>query len=146
MHVWLTVRRRLLTCSQIGFVGLFFLCLLAPFQAYADTLTITEETDIFFTVEEESLVVIYGNSNQSCQEVTVDPYLWLYLGETLVASDDDGNHNDQDQCVSAKLYVTLEAGDYRLRAGYYPQQLGLGNTPEWGSGQYELLSDITEML
>ncbi|NDB65806.1 MAG: hypothetical protein EB168_09085, partial [Euryarchaeota archaeon] len=131
---------------KISFLPLFVWFFALVFGGYvnASSYTVTEESDWYFTVDNDgTLVIIYGNSNQSCQEVTVDPYLWLYSGDTLIASDDDGNHNDQDQCVSSKLYVTLDAGDYRLRAGYYPQQLGLGNTPDWGDGEYELVTDLS---
>ena len=115
----------------------------------ASSYTVTSESDWYFTIDNDStLVVIYGNSNESCDEVTTDPHLWLYddnpesTGQ-LIAQDDDGNHNQNDQCVSSKIYTTLNAGDYRLRAGYCCSQLGLGNTMSWGDGTYELITEFS---
>ncbi len=103
MHVWLTVRRRLLTCSQIGFVGLFFLCLLAPFQAYADPLTVTVGPDQPFvdwtvTFEEGDILDMKVSTGIDCPldfAVTPDPYVQL-LDESMGVDyqDDDGAHND----------------------------------------------------
>lgn len=137
LHV-LNVKRWLRRISTAGWVSVLILAWFAP-PAFADSVTVTEESDWYFTVDtDDTLVVIYGNSNQDCENLTVDPYLWLYLDDILIASDDDGNHV-QGQCLSSKLYITLNAGDYRLRAGYYPQQNGLG----YDGGQYELLTDFT---
>ena len=130
---------------KISFLPLFvwFFALIYGGYVSASSYTVTEESDWYFTLSETTLVTIYGNSNQSCNELTSDPMLWLYdSSDVQVAVNDDGNHNSDNQCVSAKLYVTLNAGDYRLRAGYYPQQLGLGNTREWGDGTYELVADF----
>jgi len=137
------IARALRRLGVAGWVTVLCLAWFTP-PVFADSVTITEESDWYFTVDVDStLVVIYGNSNQSCINFTVDPYLWLYddnpesTGE-LIAEDDDSNHNNYDQCVSAKLYVTLDAGDYRLRAGYFPQEYGLG----YDGGEYELVSEF----
>lgn len=117
-------------------------------RAEDTTTSVTAESEWQFSVDQTKTVYIYGNSNQSCSEVTVDPYLWLYSdnGESsgqLIAQNDDGNHNSQDQCVSSKIVVELEPGDYLIRAGYCCQQLGLGARPAWGNGIYELvISDV----
>ena len=121
--------------------------LLAPFSpATAASYTVTEESDWYFTIEQDqTLAVIYGNSNSSCDDYEfADPHLWLYddIG-TLIADDDDGNHNWTDQCLSSKLYVTLNAGDYRLRAGYCCEQLGLGNKPDIDGSEYELITEFS---
>jgi len=70
--------------------------------AQAATYTVSEESDWYFEVEsDDTSVVIYGNSNSSCTQMTSDPYLWVYdLSGTAVAWNDDGNHNSDDQCVS----------------------------------------------
>ena len=121
----------------------FFACLilsLFPSNVSADSSTVTAESEWSFTVGEPSTVYIYGNSNESCGTVTVDPYLWLYDVEgVLIAQDDDGNHNQLDQCVSSKIVVDLEPGDYVVLAGYCCRQLGLGEVPGWGDGTYELV-------
>src|SRR6056300_174738 len=105
----------------------------------AGSYSVLSESDWFFTVEEDqTLVIIYGNSNRECNEPGADPYLWLYPADGyLEAQDDDGNHG-AGQCVSSKIYTTLSAGDYRLRAGYYFQQRGIG----YEGGVYELLFDL----
>ena len=134
--------------AKAALVWVFALAWFAPSPAAAASYTVSEETDFYFTIEsDDTLVVIYGNSNESCEAVTTDPYLWLYddnpesTGQ-LIAQNDDGNHNDNDQCVSSKIYTTLNAGDYRLRAGYCCSQVGLGNTMSWGDGTYEIVTDL----
>lgn len=130
---------------KISFLPLFIwvFSLLYGGVTSATNYTVTEESDWYFTLEETTLVTIYGNSNANCETVMADPYLWLYDdSDTLIVADDDGNHNSNDQCVSSKIYTTLDAGDYKLRAGYCCTQLGLGNTPEWGNGEYELITEF----
>jgi len=99
---------------------------LFPQTARAESYTVPEESDWYFSIDEDqTLVIIYGNSNRECNEPGADPYLWLYdSNNSLISQDDDSNHG-AGQCVSSKIYITLNAGDYRLRAGYYPQQQGL---------------------
>ena len=66
---------------KISFLPLFIwvFSLLYGGVTSAASYTVTEESDWYLTVEQDqTLVVIYGNSNQSCEEATVDPYLWLY--------------------------------------------------------------------
>lgn len=120
---------------------------IVPGTAHAYSYTVTEESDFYFTVDSDNtLVVIYGNSNSPCSNGFADPYLWVYedgpeSNGALVAWNDDGNHNSTDQCVSSKIYTTLNAGDYRLRAGYCCTQQGLGQNP---SGyDYEIVTDLT---
>jgi len=127
-------RARVLTVLPIA-----ILAMLEPSPAFAYEYSVTGESDWLFTVEDDAaLVVIYGNSNRSCSEPGADPYLWLYdSSDVLVAQNDDGNHSEE-QCVSSKIYVTLSAGDYRLRAGYYPQQQGLN----YDGPDYVLLTDF----
>lgn len=125
------------------FVACLILAVL-PSNVSASSVQVTEESEWSFTVAEATTVYIYGNSNQPCSEVTVDPYLWLYDDNAkssgqLIAQNDDGNHNNQDQCVSSKIVVDLEPGGYIVRAGYCCRQLGLGNKPGWGDGIYELV-------
>ena len=124
-----------------------FMAFFVPGKAYAYSYTVSEETDFYFTVDSDNtLVVIYGNSNSPCSNGFADPYLWVYedgpeSNGALVAWNDDGNHNSTDQCVSSKIYTTLNAGDYRLRAGYCCSLRGLGANP---SGyDYEIVTDLT---
>jgi hypothetical protein len=50
---------------------------LFPQTARAESYTVPEESDWYFTVEaDQTLVVIYGNSNRECNEPGADPYLW----------------------------------------------------------------------
>ena len=116
------------------------LAFFAP-PVYATSYTVTEESDWYFEVEQDDTnVVIYGNSNSSCNELTSDPFLWVYdLSGTSVASNDDGNHNSTNQCVSSKIDTTLDAGVYRLHAGYCCSQRGNG----YDGGEYELVTDLT---
>ena len=118
---------------------LSWLALASPAQAA--TYTVSEESDWYFEVEsDDTSVVIYGNSNRACQESGPDPMLWLYdLSGTQVAFNDDGNHDSTDQCVSAMLTATLDTGVYRLRAGYFPQQNGIG----YDGGEFTLVTDQT---
>jgi len=103
---------------------------------YADTVQIETRTDLYFTIDtDETLVAIYGNSNRSCEEFGADPYLWLYQNDQLIASDDDSNHNNLDNCLSSKIYLTLDAGDYMIRAGWYPDENAEGEP-------YELQTDL----
>ena len=128
MHVWLTVRRRLLTCSQIGFVGLFFLCLLAPFQAYADPLTVTVGPDQPFvdwtvTFEEGDILDMKVSTGIDCPldfAVTPDPYVQL-LEESMGVDyqDDDGAHNDVGDCYSSRLFIEEPVGTFTLRFNTY---------------------------
>ena len=127
--------------AKLALVWVFVLAWFAPVPAYAASYTVTEESDWYFEIEQDATdVVIYGNSNQSCEEGTIDPMLWLYnLSGTLVAVNDDGNHNETDQCVSAMLTATLDAGVYRLRAGYFPGRNGVG----YDGGEYSLSTGLT---
>ena len=120
---------------------LAFMALLPVVPVYAATYTVTEESDWYFEVtEDDTNVVIYGNSNSSCEELTSDPYLWLYdLSGTLITGNDDGNHNSTNQCVSSKIDTTLDAGVYRLHAGYCCNQRGNG----FDGGEYTLVTDLT---
>jgi len=112
-----------------------------PASANASSYTVTEESDWYFEIEQDATdVVIYGNSNSSCEELTSDPYLWLYdLSGTLITGNDDGNHNGTNQCVSSKIDTTLDAGVYRLHAGYCCNQRGNG----FDGGEYTLVTDLT---
>jgi len=123
-----------------------FMALLFPGTAFAYSYTVSEESDLYFTIDNDNtLVVIYGNSNRECNQPGADPYLWVYedgveSSGALIVANDDGNHG-QGQCVSSKIYTTLDAGDYRLRAGYCCSLRGLGSNP---SGyDYEIVTDLT---
>ena len=130
-------RRRLLTACQALLGSLCLLVVASP--AAAGSVEVTAESDWWFTVEaDQTLVVIYGNSNRDCEEPGADPYLWLYDDSGLLVAYDDDSNLGVGQCVSAKIYMVLDAGGYRLRAGYYPQQQGLG----YEGGVYELVSDV----
>ncbi|MGA1036677.1 MAG: hypothetical protein ACO3VQ_02580, partial [Ilumatobacteraceae bacterium] len=101
-------RRTLQRASRTVYLCLLLWAWFAPTSVTAASFTVTAESDWYFTVEQDqTLVVIYGNSNADCENVTADPYLWLYddnpesTGQ-LIAADDDGNHNWTDQCVSSK--------------------------------------------
>ena len=113
-------QRRKIARRRVGIIiPLAIFVWFAP-TASAASYTVTEESDWYFEVEQDGTdVVIYGNSNSSCEELTSDPYLWLYdLSGTLITGNDDGNHNSTNQCVSSKIDTTLDAGVYRLHAGY----------------------------
>lgn len=114
---------------------------IVPGAAYATSYTVTEESDWYFEIEQDATdVLIYGNSNSSCTQLASDPFLWLYdLSGTVLASNDDGNHNNDTQCVSSKIDTTLDAGVYRLHAGYCCSQRGNG----YDGGEYELVTDLT---
>jgi len=116
---------------------------LFPSVARASTYTVTEESDWYFEIEQDATnVVIYGNSNSACAGSFADPYLWVYdLSGNTLAQNDDGNHNSTDQCVSSKIETTLDAGVYRLRAGYCCSSYGLGSNPS--GNNYELVTDLT---
>ena len=78
--------------KQLATLLWFTVILLAWFApAQAASQTITEESDWYFTVEDDAtLATIYGNSNADCSQVGADPYLWLYdSNNTLIAQDDD---------------------------------------------------------
>jgi len=134
------VRNPLLTASQLALGILLSVVIFTPVQAA--TTTISSESDHYFTLEETSLVIIYGNSNAGCNQFSTDPYLWLYDSDnTLIAYDDDSNHNSSDQCVSAKIYTTLDAGTYRIRAGYCCSIRGIGSNLYDGK-TYDLVLDF----
>jgi hypothetical protein len=110
---------------------------------------VVEESDWYFTVSETETVYIYGNSNENCEVLTTDPYLWLYDDNpestgALITENDDGNHG-QGQCVSSKIVIDLDPGEYRIRAGYCCQQFGIGGTSNWGDGTYELVIQNYEL-
>lgn len=118
----------------------FFSFLIPSTPVSASSYSVTAESEWTFIVSETQTVYIYGNSNEACADITTDPYLWLYNSSgTLVAQNDDGNHNDQNQCVSSKIVVELQPDTYTILAGYCCSKLGLGNVPGWGDGTYELV-------
>ena len=136
------MRNRLLTVCQLALAILFTFAIFAPITVNASTYTVAEESDWYFTLTEDSQVIIYGNSDAGCNEFSTDPYLWLYDSDgTLIAQDDDSNHNTQDQCVSSKIYTTLVAGEYRIRAGYCCSIRGLGSNP-YNDLTYTLVLDF----
>lgn len=144
LHSRSSLKRRRLRALTIA--PLLIFAWFAPSSASAASYTVSEESDLYFSIESDNtLVVIYGNSNSPCSGSFADPYLWVYedgpeSSGALVAQNDDGNHNSNDQCVSSKIYTTLNAGDYRLRAGYCCSQGGLGYNP---SGyDYEIVTDL----
>jgi len=137
------VRRFLSALARTFYVSILTLAWFAPGVAQAASYTVSAESDFYFTVTDTTSTIIYGNSNAGCSEFSTDPYLWLYDSTgVLVAQDDDGNHNSTDQCVSAKIATTLNAGDYRLRAGYCCNQRGVGVNP-YNGATYELVIDFT---
>ena len=83
----------------------FALAWFAPVPAAAASYTVTEESDWYFEIDEDSTAVtIYGNSNRSCPESGPDPMLWLYdLSGDEVAVNDDGNHNSVNPVRVSKL-------------------------------------------
>ena len=127
--------------AKASFAMLLITAWMAPVPAAAASYTVTEESDWYFEVtEDDTNVVIYGNSNSSCTQFVSDPFLWLYdLSGTVLASNDDGNHNNETQCVSSKIDTTLDAGVYRLHAGYCCSQRGNG----YDGGEYSLVTDLT---
>jgi hypothetical protein len=127
--------------AKASFAMLLITAWMAPVPAAAASYTVTEESDWYFEVtEDDTNVVIYGNSNSSCTQLASDPFLWLYdLSGTVLASNDDGNHNNETQCVSSKIDTTLDAGVYRLHAGYCCSQRGNG----YDGGEYTLVTDQT---
>lgn len=129
--------------AKAALVWVFALAWFASVPAAAATYTVTEESDWYFEIEQDATnVVIYGNSNSACAGSFADPYLWVYdLSGNTLAQNDDGNHNSTDQCVSSKIDTTLDAGVYRLRAGYCCSSYGLGSNPS--GNNYELVTDLT---
>jgi uncharacterized membrane protein YgcG len=124
--------------AKAALVWVFLLAWFAPTPVAATTYTVVAESDWYFDIGADSTaVIIYGNSNASCDDmIFTDPYLWLYdSNDTLLVENDDGNHNENDQCVSAKIAITLDSGSYRLRAGYYPEATQ--------SGEYELVTGLS---
>src|SRR5210317_1321795 len=133
-------RTRFLPAATVVALAMFSLF---PSVARASSYTVTEESDWYFEIEQDATnVVIYGNSNSACAGSFADPYLWVYdLSGNTLAQNDDGNHNSTDQCVSSKIDTTLDAGVYRLRAGYCCRSYGLGSNPS--GNNYELVTDLT---
>lgn len=127
--------------AKAALVWVFALAWFAPTPAAAASYTVTEESDWYFEIEQDGTdVVIYGNSNSSCTQLASDPFLWLYdLSGTVLASNDDGNHNNDTQCVSSKIDTTLDAGVYRLHAGYCCSLRENG----YDGGEYSLVTDLT---
>jgi len=132
--------------AKAALVWVLLLAWFAPAHASAYSYTVTEESDWYFEITQDNTdVLVYGNSNQSCDDAQItDPFLWLYdSNDTLLVENDDGNHNENDQCVSAKITITLDSGSYRLRAGYYPEQGGLGFDGGMQGGEWGLVSELT---
>lgn len=128
-------KRRLLIIGPVA-----LLAILAPSRfALAYEYSVTVESDFFFTIENpDTQILILGNSNRTCNEPGADPYLWLYDSvDQLIASDDDGGSTNE-QCVSSRLNLTLQPGEYRLRAGYFPNENGLG----FDGPDYTLSTDL----
>ena len=143
-------------------VWVFLIALLAPATAYADTYQVNDLSDWYFYLDSNQEITIYGNSDQACSSIDwdttgTDPYLFLYEynnngQDTYVTEDDDAGHDNDTQCVSAKITTTLDAGVYRLRAGYWDEDSGstvegtTGNpeyTQDWGDLTYTLVTDLT---
>ena len=126
-------------------VWVFLIALLAPATAHAQTYNVTELSDWYFILDQETEIFLYGNSDQGCNDADwnntgTDPYLFLYDyddNDTYLTEDDDANHNSTDQCVSSKITGTYAAGIYRIRAGYYDPNSGSTIDGTTGNPDYE---------
>ena len=131
--------------AKACFVWLLVTAWFAPTSAWASTYNVTGLSDWYFYLEQETEVTLYGNSNEACSAIDwettgTDPYLFLYdydNNDSYLTEDDDANHNDADQCVSAKITGTYPAGIYRIRAGYWDENSGSTVNGTTGNPDYE---------
>ena len=85
--------------AKACFVWLLLTAWFAPTSAWAATYQVTDLSDWYFILDEETEITILGNSNESCSQMNnnsgTDPYLFLYdydNNNTYLTEDDDANH------------------------------------------------------
>ena len=125
--------------AKVLLAGVFVLAWFAPHAVALSAVSLDSDQTYYdhsFTLEEEMLLHVTFDSNVACPldfATTVDPWLRLFDSTgAVIADDDDGNHNDQDNCYGSKIHMVLQPGDYVLRFRTYQEQTGLA-VPE-GSG------------
>lgn len=80
---------------------------MVPHARAEDRLIVTAPTDYWFTFTEETVFV--ATTYQS-SDLPSDPQLWLYAGDLLLFT------NDDYLGLQSHIEMTLQPGDYRLRA------------------------------
>ena len=133
--------------AKACFVWLLITAWFAATPAWATSYNVTGLSDWYFILDQETEITLLGNSNEGCNEMSypnsgTDPYLFLYdydNNNTYLTEDDDANHNNADQCVSAKITGTYQAGIYRVRAGYWDPDSG--STVNGGTGNPDYVQD-----
>ena len=80
---------------------------MVPHARAEDRLIVTAPTDYWFTFTEETVFV--ATTYQS-GELPSDPQLWLYAGDLLLFT------NDDHLGLQSHIEITLQPGNYRLRA------------------------------
>ena len=100
----------------------------APAASAVESVSLNADTpyyDYNLTLDGQTLLHVTFDSNVACPldfETTIDPWLRLLDEDgNIVADDDDGNHNDQDNCYGSKLHLTPTAGNYVLRFRTYQE-------------------------
>jgi hypothetical protein len=108
--------------AKASFAMLLITAWMAPVSAAAASYTVTEESDWYFEVDARQHRCPYLRQlKQSCApREHADPFLWLYdLSGTRYSHQMTTVTTTMNrQCVSSKIDTTLDAGVYRLRAGY----------------------------
>ena len=87
-----------------------------PAAAQELTVTLTAEQPVYTHALTPGAYQITANTGVECSALTVDPYLTVKDPDgTIIAQDDDGNHN-QSNCLSSKITVTIPGDGYTLNA------------------------------
>ena len=132
--------------SRVSLIGLLLLAFFAPPAYATETTCAETETgwqctvwvntfgegpSFTFTLSEETDIVAKTFTSMTCSDwenaphaYAADPHLWLYSVDTegvltQIAEDDDGHfevNDGQNMCWDSKLELTLQAGNYSLRA------------------------------
>lgn len=119
---------------------------LSPTVPYVDT-TVTVDTTTAYTITTTTGPRTEVIDSQTVQRAGwVDSWLTLYRGlptesGTVIAQDDDGNHNSQNNYFASRLAGTLNPDTYTIRATSYNYVVG-AQTP---TGTYTLNSNLIHL-
>lgn len=134
--------------------------ILTPVASFADEVTVnldpqTPFVDFVVNVDTTTAYAIHTNTGPRTEVVDsqtvvragwVDSWVTLYRGVasdsgTVIAHDDDSNHNAENNFLASKLMGTLQADTYTIRATSF-NYMSNGSTP---TGNYTLISNLINL-
>lgn len=137
--VWLVITPSLALADEITIN-------LSPTVPYIDT-TVTVDTTTAYTITTNTGPRTEVVDSQTVQRAGwVDSWITLYRGlptesGTVIAQDDDGNHNAENNYFASRLSGTLNPDTYTIRATSYNYVVG-AQTP---TGTYTLSSNLIDL-